>query len=60
MDAIDLDIEWLQFGLERDAAIVGALTMQGRPEEADAHIAATNYTHRLAALKAARLKLEDP
>jgi hypothetical protein len=50
----DLDREWLRFGLEQDAQLIAALTLQGKSTEADAHIEATNYKNRLTAWKAGR------
>lgn len=50
----DLDTEWLEFQLRSDAALIAALTIEGKNAEADAHIEASNYKNRLAAWKAAR------
>lgn len=51
---LDLDVEWLQYTLKQDAALIAALTLQGKQDEVDSYIEASNYKNRLAAWKAAR------
>lgn len=50
----DLDREWLEYGLRTDAMLIASLTIQGKQDEADSHIEATNYNNRLAEWKASR------
>lgn len=51
---MDLDTEWLAYGLGLDAQLIAALTIEGKHAEIEAHKAACGYDERLATWRAAR------